>query len=281
MPTIITAPIVSVCLLACFPVKALYYYVMNMRNVVGLSLAHSKDPAAFEKRAADILGISNAAKRMGALTLHHLVEIAPAMMGKFVPDYDGSYEFIGSGGTATVLRKPESPEVIKVMRSTIDMSETDRQITASSLDTQFRALSKYLGAFVLPQEVSVGAHPMVPHVRAVMVTQPYSESYSPLSLFVPETLRINRSGLESNLAASPSLGTQLSDFINASRELDASSAMLPDTYNAENLGLAGNADGPALVLIDGQPLSAEAHSVQHRWIAQQLLILEGALGAAA
>jgi hypothetical protein len=224
------------------------------------SLAATTTPEASKARQREIESIVNPVKRAGLLAVNRMIVRRPELFASLLrEDYCPSdLELLARRPDSDTYKKGHD-EVIKVVRSSMDMTAGERRQRAAKMVVKHEAMSRFFGEFIVPQEISVRKHPILRGVKVVATTQGYVELHDP-QLFQecrPELVSENLRTLQSQ---HPRAAAQLPEFVDRNQALYENTGLLVDTNGAGNLGVDLTTD--RLLVIDGQPIGTEHPDIQ-------------------
>lgn len=255
-----------------------YYDIVSAMLRVARAIEHSLSstitPQLEKERVEKIKTLRAFPDRMGAMALHHIIAAHPNAARKAINLflYPLSMSYLSSGADSGVFRRGN--EVVKVIRSTVPLSEGEKHTVAQQRESRYQELASFLGEFLLEEETVVDSHPLNPEWRVVQTRQPFCGHLS-LDLFQLDYPEVNLDAVVQLNQEHPGIDSGLSDFIEVSRRYHERTSLYPDINGTDNLVLA---KGPSadLVLLDTGPISTSHPAVQ-ALIEEQLSSLEAAL----
>jgi|GEM_PF-6922448 len=171
-------------------------------------------------------------------------------------------KYAGAGSLHTVIQNDTA--VTKIHRRSAYLSEPGREAMRDEHINQHRLLRQYLGEMVVPQETTVGAHPLRAGWRAVRSEQPLV-AFDNLNLFAAHQPEVSTTALELAKLDYPGIETALQDLAIGGLALYEATGLLVDTSGQNNIVVA---DGEVRCL-DGLPI-ADGNAGDVRRITGQL-----------
>ncbi|HEX7633318.1 MAG TPA: hypothetical protein VF401_03255 [Candidatus Saccharimonadales bacterium] len=238
--------------------------MISVNRAAQRSLDALHNPDTQKQRHAEITAVHSAAKRAGLLAMDAVVRHHPEAVASLFRLRYRSPDLIecGVGANSIVYKHTDSNTVLKIARKTEQLSRRERQYTASKMQYEHDGMLKYLASFMLPQEISIGRHPINRDQSAIRIEQPYKQIIDPL-LFYANIMSVRKDRLAAMQTQYPQAAAKLPDFVSASRGMydDPELRLIGDTNGRANLVI--NADDPEeLLMIDGQPVGPRYPDVQ-------------------
>jgi hypothetical protein len=198
-------------------------------------------------------------QRVGNVLLHELVTRAPALAARLsgTTRTEQTFNFVGEGFDAAVVRQPDGDVVTKVHYRSAANTHNQQLVEAAQRQAQFDAMAAELGQLVIPQDSAVTPHPLYPSISVVTTQQPFVP-HRVADIWTP-TVSASVEKVAALVDEVPGADKSLTRLVEGSYRLYDEYGLVPDA-GGDNLVVA-NAD-QQLLLIDGQPLTPEYPKAQ-------------------
>lgn len=252
-----------------------YHYMSALGRSLELSVASlDKQPLEFG-RIDSIRELANPFKRIGATAIHFLTKRYPKLASTLLDLDAGLYglTYLDHGFESTIYTSGR--HVIKSLRSSAEMPEEQKEGLVEKINSDYQSASKYLGMFMLPQEVLIGQHPLGGHSRTIQIVQPHCSLLGNAIIFQPNVPGVDIRDIQDLRQRYPGVEYPLFDFVAQSFKFAGDTGYWPDINGRNNLVLANNPETEVL-LIDSRTLNG-AHLGIKELISRQLMSLNNAL----
>ena len=203
----------------------------------------------YDERRANIEQMANPLQRYGELALLNAAQSFPETTGRLIkrglPE-DSGWRLAGAGSEHTAIT--DDQVVLKIHRTSVFMSESDRLALAAEFNERHAVMRNYLGNLVVDQLSESGFNPLNRDKRAVVTTQDYYR-FQDLGLFPAYEPCVDRSALDVARHSYPGIEDALHDFAKAGLRMYGRTGLLPDTSGLNNVVVVEK----ELVSLDGQP----------------------------
>ncbi len=176
-------------------------------------------------------------------------------------------EYIGIGAFCSVYRRGD--EVIKIIRHTASMGESQRRSHLETRREMTKDLEDHLGNLVAPQTLTIQEH-ILGEYQVVTAFQSYVDG-TPFDLFETNTLKLNRDKIEALIVRQSSAENELKRLVLATFFEHDHSRLVPDLNGVDNFRLTGESE--TLTLIDAEPIAQREHQGVHDHILRQAEVL--------
>lgn len=244
-------------------------------NVLEGSLAHNTSVEAIERRKDTLKRNPRPVNRAVSLLLHEMAIRHPDITGRLINRdlRSTGLTYAGAGAESTVYRR--GSQAVKVIRKSIGLSEDELSEIAARKVAEHNLMRQHLSDLMLDQVVGIDAHPVVPKLRAVQITQPFCQ-FKILDLFDSAGVQLDEEFLATVCARYPFMCNKLSSLVEGGLHMYEKDGFLPDISGYCNIVMLDPDSHPQLTILDGQPVGPD-HSRSQTKILGQIASIREAL----
>lgn len=201
------------------------------------------DDNAWLERRLRLEQIPSITSRLAFLAIHHASRANPGIVKSFlIRDYEAAgYEVLGIGRSSTVIRMDD--DAVKIMRSTANFSETDKQRELKKLDFSQKILLSRMSDYALTQTFGIIDHP-VRSGDVVVAKQPVVDNFKPIEI----------NNLDALSGLSLKQRSEVKRFTDDALSMTHETGWSPDVLGASNFGFTND---NSLILLDTIPLNSD------------------------